>query len=83
MVKVLFFAALRERLGCEQYLLSCDDTKLDVAAVLNQLQSLNSKWQQELSRSDLLCAVNQQLVPLTTQVRSGDELAFFPPVTGG
>ncbi|QBL09655.1 molybdopterin synthase sulfur carrier subunit [Rheinheimera sp. D18] len=83
MIKILFFAALRERLDCEQYLLSCADTKLDVAAVVSQLQSLGSNWQQELGRSDLLCALNQQLVPLTTQVRSGDELAFFPPVTGG
>ncbi|MEH8021064.1 MoaD/ThiS family protein [Rheinheimera metallidurans] len=83
MIKILFFAALRERLDCEQYLLSCDDTKLDVAAVVNQLQSLGNNWRQELSRTDLLCALNQQLVPLTARVRSGDELAFFPPVTGG
>ncbi|MFN3709713.1 MAG: MoaD/ThiS family protein [Alishewanella aestuarii] len=83
MIKILFFAALRERLNCEQHLLSCDGNMLNVAAVLKQLQSRNSLWQQELSRADLLCAVNQQLVPLSTAVQDGDELAFFPPVTGG
>ncbi|CAM5216288.1 MoaD/ThiS family protein [Alishewanella longhuensis] len=83
MIKILFFAALRERLNCEQYLLSCDDHLLNVTTVLKQLQSRDSVWQQELSRADLLCAVNQQLVPLTADVQDGDELALFPPVTGG
>lgn len=83
MIKVLFFAALRERLNCEQYLLSCDGNLLNVATVLKQLQSRDSVWQQELSRADLLCAVNQRLVPLTADVQDGDELALFPPVTGG
>lgn len=83
MIKILFFAALRERLDCEQYLLSCDGDLLNVATVLEQLKNRCHSWQQELSRSDLLCAVNQQLVPLTASVQDGDELAFFPPVTGG
>ncbi|MCD1598248.1 MULTISPECIES: MoaD/ThiS family protein [Rheinheimera] len=83
MIKILFFAALRERLDCEQYLLSCDDKILQVADILQQLQSRCQNWQLELSRNDLLCAVNQQLVPLTASVQDGDELAFFPPVTGG
>ncbi|HAW91976.1 MULTISPECIES: MoaD/ThiS family protein [unclassified Arsukibacterium] len=83
MIKILFFAALRERLDCEQYLLSCESNTLNVASVLSQLQSRCQNWQQELSRTDLLCALNQQLVPLTASVQDGDELAFFPPVTGG
>ena len=83
MIKILFFAALRERLNCEQYLLSVDDNTLNVAAVLEQLKQLGANWQQALSRTDLLCALNQQLVPLTASVQDGDELAFFPPVTGG
>ncbi|WP_445769162.1 MoaD/ThiS family protein [Rheinheimera sp.] len=83
MIKILFFAALRERLDCDQYLLSCDGNPLLVADVLQQLQNRCHNWQQELSRSDLLCALNQQLVPLNARVQDGDELAFFPPVTGG
>lgn len=83
MIKILFFAALRERLDCDQYLLNCEGNTLDVASVLSQLQRRCQTWQQELSRTDLLCALNQQLVPLTASVKDGDELAFFPPVTGG
>lgn len=83
MIKILFFGALRERLDCEQHLLNCDDKIFDLTSVLQQLKNLGHNWQQELSRSDLLCAVNQQLAPLATRVQDGDELAFFPPVTGG
>ncbi|KKO49797.1 molybdopterin synthase [Arsukibacterium sp. MJ3] len=83
MIKILFFAALRERLDCEQYLLNSDGQTMPVTDILEQLKSLSDNWQHELSRSDLLCAVNQQLVPLHTTVKDGDELAFFPPVTGG
>lgn len=83
MIKIRFFAALRERLDCSQYLLQCDSNSQNVATVLEQLKGHDSLWHQELSRTDLLCAVNQQLVPLSAAVRDGDELAFFPPVTGG
>jgi sulfur-carrier protein len=83
MINILFFAALRERLNCEQYQLNHNGNILDVAAVLCQLKDINNNWHQELSRADLLCALNQQLVSLNTPVKDGDELAFFPPVTGG
>ena len=85
MIKVLFFAALRERLNTTTLELDASSLPEDAsaAAVLIQLQSRSADWQQELSRQDLLCAVNQKLCPLQTKVGPGDELAFFPPVTGG
>lgn len=83
MIKVLFFAALRERLDCEQYLVSCAAATTSVAALLQQLQQHSEQWQQALSHTDLLCAVNQTLVSHTASVADGDEVAFFPPVTGG
>lgn len=82
MIKVLFFAALRERLNCEQYQLACDGVSC-VSDVLTQLKQHNEKWHQELSRIELLCAVNQCMVNHSAQVVAGDEVAFFPPVTGG
>ncbi|CAM3912833.1 molybdopterin converting factor subunit 1 [Rheinheimera salexigens] len=83
MIKILFFAALRERLQCAEQQLKLSSTPMTIAAVLKQLQTTDSQWQQALSQADLLCALNQQLVSMTTQVNAGDELAFFPPVTGG
>lgn len=85
MIKVLFFAALRERL--QTPMLELDSSALPVeataASVLTALQQKSDAWQQELSRQDLLCAINQRLSPLSATVKAGDELAFFPPVTGG
>ncbi|MCC5827532.1 MoaD/ThiS family protein [Alkalimonas sp.] len=85
MIKVLFFAALRERLNTATVELDSSTLPADAsaAAVLTKLQSRSADWQHELSRQDLLCAINQRLCPLHTKVSPGDELAFFPPVTGG
>ena len=41
------------------------------------------KWALALEAGNLLVAVNQTLVPLDTPLNDGDEVAFFPPVTGG
>ncbi|CDT90777.1 Molybdopterin synthase sulfur carrier subunit [Vibrio diabolicus] len=43
----------------------------------------NGKWDLALEPGKLLAAVNQSIVPLDTEVKAGDEVAFFPPVTGG
>jgi len=81
MINILFFAQTRERLGCEQlqYPLTSDTT---VAALKSQLRLKNDLWNEVLNDS-LFCAVNQNLVPLTHPISAGDEVAFFPAVTGG
>jgi sulfur-carrier protein len=51
--------------------------------VLQQLKTHSTDFQQAFSDNNLLCAVNQQLCDSTMPVKAGDEVAFFPPVTGG
>ncbi|UTW02440.1 MoaD/ThiS family protein [Amphritea atlantica] len=81
MVNVLFFASLREALGVGQvsYQLDCS---VSAAGLVEQLQAQGVEWQKALS-GQLLCSVNQDIVPLDTVISDGDEVAFFPPVTGG
>ncbi|MFT6207270.1 MAG: molybdopterin converting factor small subunit, partial [Colwellia sp.] len=43
----------------------------------------NNDWQHYLTNNSLLCAVNHQMVNNDFLVKAGDEVAFFPPVTGG
>lgn len=82
MIKILFFGALREQLQCTSLTLAAQ--QLDsVAAVINSLRLRSVLFQQAFSDNNLLCAVNQQLCEPQTPVKAGDELAFFPPVTGG
>ncbi|MEW6989955.1 molybdopterin converting factor subunit 1 [Colwelliaceae bacterium 6441] len=81
MIKIIFFAALREKLGCEQTSLPFD-ASMTVAQVITTLTTENPQWQSAFN-SSLLCAVNQEMVNKDYLIKSGDEVAFFPPVTGG
>lgn len=75
-IKVKFFASLRERVGCGGMELSADRVR-NVAEV----------WSAACSGQPLpvntLAAVNMEYVDITAAVKDGDEVAFFPPVTGG
>ena len=81
MIKVLFFAQLREVLGTEKLELSAEFH--DVAALRLGLMSRGERWREYLESGKALVAVNQTLVTDSEPLKSGDEVAFFPPVTGG
>lgn len=82
MIKVFFFAELRERLGESEFLVK-DFVGITVADVLRVIKQLNPRWHEILSEQKILIAVNHTISGLSSTVRSGDEVAFFPPVTGG
>lgn len=82
MIRILFFAQLREQLGCE----ALDWPLIDSATVTqisNDLIAANPQWEVFLRNDKTLCALNQSMVKFSAIVKAGDELAFFPPVTGG
>lgn len=82
MIKVVFFAALREKLGCSEISIEHHDIT-NVAQVKQALTELHPKWHQPLQANAVLMAVNNDMVNAEHPVNSGDEVAFFPPVTGG
>ncbi|MFW0765316.1 molybdopterin synthase sulfur carrier subunit [Trabulsiella odontotermitis] len=81
MIKVLFFAQVRELVGTDS--LSIDANFPVVEAVRQHLASRGDRWALALEEGKLLAAVNQTLVGFDHPVVAGDEVAFFPPVTGG
>lgn len=81
MIKVLFFAALREQLNSEEISIPLDKM-VTVEHVIESLITIHPEWKAAFSHS-LLCAINQEMVNKNHSVKSGDEVAFFPPVTGG
>ncbi|MDA3978763.1 molybdopterin synthase sulfur carrier subunit [Gallibacterium sp. AGMB14963] len=81
MLKVVFFAQTRELIGEAELSLPAEYT--DVEALRQELSKRGERWELALNSGRILAAVNQNLVPLNTPIKSGDEVAFFPPVTGG
>lgn len=80
--RILFFAALREELGCSQLQLELEQP-VAVQQLLQQLGAAEQDFARFLQQYDVLVAVNQQLVTMDAIVMPGAEIAIFPPVTGG
>jgi molybdopterin synthase sulfur carrier subunit len=81
-VKILYFAGLREQLGTPGE--DLDVSQTTVAGLRSQLMARGGAWQSALAQGKALrVAVNQEMAQPTTPVKPGDEIAFFPPVTGG
>ncbi|MCE0488743.1 molybdopterin synthase sulfur carrier subunit [Pantoea sp. Mb-10] len=81
MINVLFFAQVRELVGTPS--LTVEPSFADVAALRATLAARSDRWALALESGKLLAAVNQTLVPMSHPLHDGDEVAFFPPVTGG
>lgn len=81
-MNILFFASLKERLGCSEVSIDVD-APCSVEEIKNRLIAKGEPWNSALSAPNLLTAVNQEICNTETIVSNSDELAFFPPVTGG
>lgn len=83
-VKVLYFAKLREAFGVADEELELPGDRAPAAAIVDLLRKRGDPWAKELSLdAGYRMAVNQTLAGLVTPVQEGDEVAIFPPVTGG
>jgi len=83
-VKVLFFAALREQLGTSAEEIELPAGVGTVAALKNHLMERGGAYGKAFGGKALIrIAVNQDMVQPTARIEAGDEVAFFPPVTGG
>ena len=83
-IDVLYFARLRETFGRERERVELPDNVRDIAALLVWLRNRGAPWERELAPGKpVRVAVNQDMADAATPVANGDEVAFFPPVTGG
>jgi molybdopterin synthase sulfur carrier subunit len=83
-VTVLYFAGLREKLGCSREQVALSASSATVSSLVEVLRNRDGEWPRAFAPGrNWRVAVNQQMADLATPVKPGDEIAFFPPVTGG
>ncbi len=84
MIRLLYFASLRDRLGSSGETLKLPAEVRDVAGLRRWLRSRGGPWSEVFAEEEtVLAAVNQEMASDDTPVEEGDEVGFFPPVTGG
>ena len=84
MIDILYFARFREKLGVEKEQLALSSPQQTVAMLMDELSERGDSWADVFNGSQqVLVAVNQEMVKADAELNDGDEVGFFPPVTGG
>lgn len=84
MVTLLYFARLREALGLSSERAELPAGVATVEELTDWLRQRGGAWAEELAPGrPVRVAVNQEMATPNTALADGDEVAFFPPVTGG
>lgn len=81
MIDVLFFASIRERLGVDK--LSIEPALTIDQLIAQLIDREGNVWAEVLCAPNVIVAVNQEVADRSRALEDGDEVAFFPPVTGG
>lgn len=82
-LKIFYFASLREALGTGGEQLDLPAGVTNIGALRAHLAERGDGWHLLTQSKSLRAAVNQQMVGADARIADGDEIAFFPPVTGG
>jgi molybdopterin synthase sulfur carrier subunit len=80
-IRILYFAGLKESLGRGVDTVDLPEGVKTVGDLRDWLVANGAPVL--ASTRNLRCAVNQEMAPASTPIKAGDEVAFFPPVTGG
>jgi molybdopterin synthase sulfur carrier subunit len=84
-VDIFYFASVREAMDCDREKIELPNATAHISDLVDLMAVQNKKfWQvQNTGVAPLLVSVNQELATGDTAISEGDEVAFFPPMTGG
>lgn len=82
-VQIFYFAQLAEKLQCQNEFFPLTEAPTTISRLKAQLSERGEEWASQLSRANTRCAVNQAIATEDALLHYGDEVAFFPPMTGG
>jgi molybdopterin synthase sulfur carrier subunit len=82
-VNILYFAGLREAVGQSSEQIALPAGVGSVGQLHAHLAARGGAWAALATTKNLRIAVNQRMAAMDASIRDGDEVAFFPPVTGG
>ena len=83
-IKLFYFAKMREVLGIDREEIDVESDIKTLAELIAFLKLRGSQWQAIFDMSSSYrMAVNQELAEASAKINANDEVAFFPPITGG
>ncbi|MEJ5060798.1 MULTISPECIES: molybdopterin converting factor subunit 1 [unclassified Pseudomonas] len=83
MILINYFARYREQLNLGGEKLALTASLKTIEDVRQLLMARGEMWNSVLGENNLMCALNQELCHPHRTIEDFDEIAFFPPVTGG
>lgn len=83
-MKILYFAWLRQCVGTGEEDVAVPDNVTDVAGLIDWLKTRGDGFEEALKDgSAIRIAINQEFATLESKIAPDDEVALFPPMTGG
>lgn len=85
MIQIFYFASIREQLDCSTEEISLTDNIRTISELKHFLSARGDRWHDifDASNQGVLFSINQEIARSHQAISDGDEIAFFPQVTGG